>query len=346
MKYIEYTTPEFTDRFNYKKPERIVHQLTGKVLEINGAGMKRRFIQQNGNVPVVDSNNNNTDEEDIESLYYKTTTTGTLPFHGKLTNSNCSTASAVVIAASAAPVTVMPVDAACEQLGIIDTHFFPINDCIKDYSFDRFVATTYKCAIVQEVNRQLLHEHFNIATNTEIDAKDIAATIKFFTESDKYIAVTDEQVQRDIAFVRKHYFVDTLDIWINGLDNYRRKHLVWDCDDPDKMNVPVYQYGRKIKSYSNIHTIDGDYCLRMPSELRDELQAWYNADKKTCMKFIKEKLSEVFVLNGLDKQGNESNWTSFKKTFCNRAKEALTIDYSNVKQHLIDFIDKYKVWTR
>ena len=54
MKYIEYTTPEFTDRFNYVKPERIEHQLPGKVLEINGAGMKRRFIQQNGTLPVVD----------------------------------------------------------------------------------------------------------------------------------------------------------------------------------------------------------------------------------------------------------------------------------------------------
>lgn len=337
MKYIEYTTPEFADRFNYVKPKRIVHQLPGKVLEINGAGMKRRFIQQNGNVPVVDIEKNILKSKN--PVYNnKITTTGKLPFHGNMTNSDCSTASAVVAA-------VMPVDAACEQLGIIDTHFFPINDCIKDYSFGRFVATTYKCAIVQEVNRQILHEHFNIATNTVIDAKDIAATIKFFAETDKYIAVTDEQVQRDVAFVRQHYFVDAIDVWINGVENYKRKHLVWDCDDPDGMNVPVYQYGRKIKSYSNIHTIDGDYCLRMPPELRDELQAWYNADKKTCMKVLKEKLSEVFVLNGVDKQGNESNWTSFKKTFCNRAKERLSVDYSNVNQHLIEFVEKYKVWT-
>ena len=341
MKYIEYTTPEFIDRFNYIKPERIEHQLPGKVLEINGAGTKRRFIQQNGNVPVVDSNNNYTKDFTKNFAVYnnKTTTTGTLPFHGNLTNSDCLTASAVVE-------TIMPadLDAACEQLGIIDTHFFPINETIKDYSFDRFAATTYKCAIVQEVNRQLLHEHFNIATNTEIDAKDIQATIKFFTGTNKTYTITDEQVKRDIAYVRNHYYVDFLDIWINGADNYRRKHLVWDDDDHDKMNVPVYQYGRKVKSYSNIHTIDGDYCLRMPSELRDELQAWYNADKKTCMKFLKEKLSEVFVLNGLDKQGNESNWSSFKKTFCNRAKDTLVIDYSDVQQHLIDLVDKYKVW--
>lgn len=339
MKQIEYTTPEFTDRFNYIKPERIIHAFPGKVLEINGAGTKRRFIQQNGTIPIVDSNNNYTAAADAAVYNNKTTTIGMVPFHGNLTNSDCLTASAVVE-------TIVPVDldAVCEQLGIIDTNFFPINDCIKDYSFDRFAATTYKCAIVQEVNRQLLHEHFNIAINTEIDAKDIQATIKFFTETNKAYTITDEQVKHDIAYVRNHYYVDFLDIWINGVDNYKRKHLVWDDDDHDKMNVPVYQYGRKVKSYSNIHTIDGDYCLRIPSELRDELQAWYNADKKSCMKFLKEKLSEVFVLNGVDKQGNESNWTSFKKQLSKGTKDALVIDYSDVQQHLIDLVDKYKVW--
>jgi len=312
--------------------------LGGKVLEVNGAGCKKRFaysLSKIGNLTVVDkplrlSTNNHCNNS--KGCNYNWITVSR-----QSTDSNHPTASAVV----------ETIDRLAESIGLIDTHYFPKQQYENKGSVRLNQDALYKCVIVQEVNRQLLFEAVGLENSniTDIEPADIAATCKHFKLPP--IIKKKEEISKDIEFVKSHYIPEQLDVWVNGWEKASERFVnpdikIAENNEKTTFDIPVYQYGRKVSSFKTIHTIDGDYIMRLPVILRDKIQAWYNADSKNCMKVLKKKLSRVFVLKGEDLQGEKSDWTAFKKSLCNGKKENIVIDYSDVEKYIDDYLDMYE----
>jgi hypothetical protein len=163
---------------------------------------------------------------------------------------------------------------------------------------------------------------------------------ELFDAVKKFVKKVD--IQKDLQYVKDHYLPEQIDIWINGLENAKRHFLLDDEEDKMTSEVKVYQYGRKQIGYKNLHSFDGDFYLKMPIQLRDQIQCWYNQDSKTCINVLKEKLKDVFVLKGEDAKGLKSDWTSFKKQLSKRKNEQLDIDISDVEQNIDSLLDFYK----
>ena len=309
----------------------------GKILEINLHGCKKRFLHglivKNGTIIVVDIKGNaklKLQRQIISNINYNY---GTDWYQ---TDSHLSTASAVLLT----------VDDLAAAVGLIDTHYFPTaNPTAKPNVIKMHIDAIYKCAIIQEVNRQLLFEACGLKYKTQIEQFDITRTVNHYLNRVKEgiydYQVSQEKIESDIAFVKNNYVPERLDIWINGIAVVRERYSIVKDIETD-FDIPVYQFGRKTSVYNNIHSIDGDYMLRLPVLVRDKLQAWYNRDNKACVKFLKSKLSEAFVLKGIDKQGYPSDWTSFKKQLSKRKNEKLNIDFSTVQHDIEVIVDIYK----
>ena len=314
--------------------------LGGKVLEVNGAGCKKRFMHslKIGNLIIVVDKKEGACAADARRNYQKGINYNWITVSRQSTDSNHPTASAVV----------ETIDRLAECVGLIDTNYFPKQKYENKGSVRLNQDALYKCAIVQEVNRQLLFETVGLskmAAKTEIDPADIVATCNHFGLPP--IIKKKAEIAKDIEFVKSHYIPERLDVWINGWDKVSERYVNPDvkiAEEREKttFDIPVYQYGRKVSSFKTIHTIDGDYIMRLPVILRDKIQAWYNADSKNCMKVLKKKFSRVFVLKGEDLQGEKSDWTAFKKSLCNGKKENIDIDYSDVEKYIDDYLDMYE----
>lgn len=341
-------------------------QLGVRILEVNGAGTKKRivnFISKNGTPSVVV--NNSTISSNCIIIKRNNNYNWSTAKADTADHSNFQTASAVVVA----------IDDLAESLGMIDTHYFPsfkyqecagkkIKSLPKQHKVHRLKNTQainrhfemiYKSAIVQEVNNQMLmNELYPRCSRTVITPSDIAATLTHYINRYEHCLSDDElfkvikdfikkvDIQKDLQYVKDHYLPEQIDIWINGLENARRHYLLDDEEDKMTSEVRVYQYGRKQIGYKNIHSLDGEFYLKMPIQLRDKIQCWYNKDSKKCINVLKEKLKDVFVLKGEDAKGFESDWTSFKKQLSKRKNEELDIDISDVEKNIDSLLDFYK----
>lgn len=341
-------------------------QLGARILEVNGAGTKKRivnFISKNGTPNIVVNNSEVVSNCIIikrnNNYNWSTAKADTAA------QSNFKTASAVVVA----------IDDLAEKLGMIDTNYFPsfkyheydgrkikslprqhrVHRLKTVYAMNRHFEMIYKSAIVQEVNNQMLmNELFNRSSTTVITPADIAATLTHYINRYEHCMSNTElfdavnsfvkkvDIQKDLQYVKDHYLPEQIDIWINGLENAKRHFLLDDEEDRMTSEVKVYQYGRKQIGYKNLHSFDGDFYLKMPIQLRDQIQCWYNQDSKTCINVLKEKLKDVFVLKGEDAKGLKSDWTSFKKQLSKRKNEPLDIDISDVEQNIDSLLDFYK----
>jgi len=341
-------------------------QLGARILEVNGAGTKKRianFVSKNGTPNIVV--NNSTISSNCIIIKRNNNYNWSTAKADTSANSNFQTASAVVVA----------IDDLAEKLGMIDTNYFPsfkyqecaskkIKSLPKQHKVHRLKSTQaiyrhiemiYKSAIVQEVNNQMLmNELYPRSSRTVITPSDIAATLTHYinryehcmSDDDLFTAIKNfikkADIQKDLQYVKDHYLPEQIDIWINGLENAKRHFLLDDDEDKMTSEVKVYQYGRKQIGYKNIHSMDGEFYLKMPIQLRDKIQCWYNQDNKKCIKVLEEKLKDVFVLKGEDAKGFKSDWTSFKKQLSKRKKEDLNIDISDVEKNIDSLIDFYK----
>ena len=92
-------------------------------------------------------------------------------------------------------------------------------------------------------------------------------------------------------------------------------------------------------SYKMVVTYDGDMCLKIPSSLRAEIQAWYESNPRKCRKELTAMLNDKFC-NGIDANGIRRNFNSiFRSLKSRRVKPA--DDFTNVKNNIQHLLDTY-----
>ena len=342
------------------------YDIGAKTLHINGAGTKSIVsnflnsqigtnsgiiisVNNKGkfNIPVNNNRNNNT-----------------------INGTNSLTAGAVdgslrsPIAASAAPLTVdAAVDACFEELGLIDTHLFLPTVSYSnthehaDYGFfswsnkdendlDYYIQLIYKCAIIQHSNYCKAVQHLCPGDYDELipDVNDIYKTLNTWISKTNYpktyidarIAAFMKTISNDSIANDYRKYNDAhhwaIRKWIDG-DEHHQCRLLLNPDD-DQQCVRVSCYGGRDCVMNKIVTYDGDYCLKMPYDLREDLQGLYESDARGFKKKFTEMLKDKFC-EGIDVNGEAHSISSFFLAFKKRNIKYTGRDYS-------DAIDQFK----
>lgn len=335
------------------------YDIGAKTLHINGTGTKSivsNFLnsQIGTNSGIIISVNNNKFDISVNNNRNNNTINGT----------NSLTASAVdgslrsPIAASAAPLTVdAAVDACFEELGLVDTHLFLPTVSYSnthehaEYGFfswsnkdennlDYYIQLIYKCAIIQHSNYCKAVQHLCPGDYDELipDVNDIYKTLNTWisktnypkTHIDARIAAFMKTISNDSIANDYRKYKDAhhwaIRKWIDG-DDHHQCRLLLNPDD-DQQCVRISCYGGRDCVMNKIVTYDGDYCLKMPYDLREDLQGLYESDARGFKKKFTEMLKDKFC-EGVDVKGEAHSSSSFFLAFKKRNIKYTGRDYSD-----------------
>lgn len=347
---------EVTGQLTVKTQE---YDIGAKTLHINGAGTKSivaNFLKcQIGTINGIIISNNNKGKFEIPVNNNRNNNT---------INGTNSSSLRSRIAASAAPLTVdAAVDACFEELGLIDTHVFLPSVSYSnthehaDYGFfswsnkdennlDYYIQLIYKCAIIQHSNYVKAVQYLCPDDYDELipDVNDIHKTLNTWISKTnypkKYIdariaafmkTISNDSVANDyMKYKDAHHW--TIRKWID-CDEHHNCRLLRNPDD-DQQCVRVSCYGGKDCVMNKIVTYDGDYCLKMPYDLREDLQGLYESDARGFKKKFTEMLKDKFC-EGIDVNGEAHSISSFFLAFKKRNIKYTGRDYS-------DAIDQFK----
>ena len=294
-----------------------------------------------------------------------------VPFQGNSGYNSLLDQQAGVIAASAAPVTVMPavlteaqVDDAFVQLHLNDTNYIPTviyknNHKFKKNGFYTFTNSDertlnghleimYKCMLVQAFNYHDVYQHYidPDCDDMIVTPEDIEKSLRFWVpkldypekESDRMVTsfmlnITDDKIAKDYEIAKSSSWM--LRKWFDG-DNFTERLRI----NPDVQLLTIYEYGNKDISFDMVVTYDGDMCLKMPSTLRAELQAWYESNPRQCRKELTAMLNDKFCNNAVDANGEEHTFDSIFRSLKNRTVQPAR-EYTNAKRDLAELLDIY-----
>lgn len=204
----------------------------------------------------------------------------------------------------------------------------------------------YKCMLVQHFNYVNVWKQFMPDDDAEImpTANDIEYSLRIWV---KMLKMPQQQTERCIkAFVSKisdntiandynNYACKhcwTVRKWFDGNSNSERFRIY-----PDDKLIKVYTYGQKDCTFESVVTYDGEYCLKMPNDLRCELQAWYNSNPREFRNEFTALLKTRFC-DSVDVNGEEH---SFKPFFNQMKKRKVKATPTFDKKHFIDLFKLY-----
>ena len=145
--------------------------------------------------------------------------------------------------------------------------------------------------------------------------------------------ITDEKISKDYEIAKSSSW--TLRKWFDG-DNFTERLRIY----PDVKLLTIYEYGHKDTSFNKIVTYDGDMCLKMPSSLRAEIQAWYEHNPRQCRKELTAMLGDKFCNGSVDVNGEEHDLNSFFRSLKNRTVKPAK-EFANVKKNMQQLLDLY-----
>ena len=336
------------------------YDIGAKTLHINGQGTKSivanflnsQIITTNGIIISV----NNKGKFEIPVNYNRQNNT--------ISGNISETADAVdgslrsPIAASAAPFTVdAAVDACFEELGLVDTHvFLPTvsysnTHVHADYGFfswsnkdennlDYYIELIYKCAIIQHSNYVKAVQHLCPGDYDELipDVNDIHKTLNTWISKTNYPkkhidaritafmkTITNDSIANDYKkYKDAHHW--TIRRWIDG-DDHHNCRLLRNPDD-DQQCVRVSCYGGKDYAMPGIVTYDGDYCLKMPWDLRRAIQCAYELNPRQFKKDVTAMMKDKFT-DTVDVNGESHNFKQFFIQLSKRTVEPLPSEYDD-----------------
>ena len=266
--------------------------------------------------------------------------------------------------ASAAGLTEAQIDDAFIYLHLNDVNYIPTviyqnNHQFKKNGFYSFTNSDertlnghleimYKCMLVQAFNFHDVYKHCIDPDCDEmtVTPEDIEKSLRHWApklgypekEVDKAVTsfmykITDEKISKDYEIASSSSW--TLRKWYDG-DNFTERLRIY----PDVQLLTIYEYGHKDATFNKIVTYDGDMCLKMPSSLRAELQAWYEANPRQCRKELTAMLSDKFCNGSVDVNGEEHDLNSFFRSLKNRTVKPAK-EFANVKENMQQLIDLY-----
>lgn len=350
------------------------------LLQLNGAGCKAALLHNSNhhaegvNQSIIsgvalkghstcniENNNNNQN-----SIYYNLNNiTLGVPFQGNSKYNLLSDQQAGGIATEhAASLTEAQIDEAFVDLHLNDTHYIPTVIYQNSHQFKKngFYSFTnsdertlnghleimYKCMLVQAFNFHDVYKHCIDPDCDEmiVTPEDIEKSLRHWApklgypekEVDKAVTsfmykITDEKISKDYEIAKSSSWM--LRKWFDG-ENFTERLRIY----PDVRLLTIYEYGHKDTSFDKIVTYDGDMCLKMPSSLRAELQAWYEANPRQCRKELTAMLSDKFCNGTVDVNGEEHNFNSFFRSLKNRTVKPAK-DFANVKKNMQQLLDLY-----
>ena len=313
---------------------------------------------------IIDNNNNSNN-----SIYYYNLDNiiPGVPFQGNSKYNLLSDQQAGSIAtelASAAGLTEAQIDDAFVYLHLNDTHYIPTVIYQNEHQFKKngFYSFTnsdertlnghleimYKCMLVQAFNFHDVYKHCIDPDCDEmtVTPEDIEKSLRHWApklgypekEVDKAVTsfmykITDEKISKDYEIAKSSSW--TLRKWYDGVNFTERLRIY-----PDVQLLTIYEYGHKDATFNKIVTYDGDMCLKMPSSLRAELQAWYEHNPRQCRKELTAMLSDKFCNGSVDVNGEEHNFNSFFRSLKNRTVKPAK-EFANVKKNMQQLLDLY-----
>jgi hypothetical protein len=323
------------------------------LLPLNGAGTKAAILHNSKGHPKYNilSINLNGKFSNSPILYSENIISG-VPFQGSENISDSDTASAVVVA-------IMPadLDRAFESNYCVDTNYIPQpiyqnHHKFKDYEgfytfsnaderlLDGHLELMYKCMLVQANNYHKVWKDLvdSKCDEVKVTPQDIERSLYFWAPR---LGFPQKETAKRIELFMKKVTQDKIDsdsqiasgsawrvrIWFDG-DNWQERFRIV----PDVKLLPIYEYGHKDASFEKIVTYDGDMCLKMSSDVRAELQAWYESNPRQCRKEFTKMLKERFV-EGKDVNGIEHDFNSLFRSLKNRkVKAAQSFNPENLKR--------------
>ena len=266
--------------------------------------------------------------------------------------------------AAGAALTEAQIDDAFIYLHLNDTNYIPTVIYKNEHQFKKngFYSFTnsdertlnghleimYKCMLVQAFN---FHDAYKHCIDPDCDEmivtpEDIEKSLRHWApklgypekEVEKAVTsfmykITDEKISKDYEIASSSSW--TLRKWYDG-DNFTERLRIY----PDVQLLTIYEYGHKDATFNKIVTYDGDMCLKMPSSLRAELQAWYEANPRQCRKELTAMLSDKFCNGSVDVNGEEHNFNSFFRSLKNRTVKPAK-EFANVKENMQQLLDLY-----
>lgn len=238
-----------------------------------------------------------------------------------------------------------------------NTHQFPnkfFSWSNKDENrLDYYIKLIYKCAIIQHSNYVKAMRYFFPDECDELipDVNDIKQTLHVWigklnfprARVDERIRaflnkITDTSVEKDYnKYKDTHHW--QIRYWIDESLEHHCERLLRNQDD-DQRCIRVNVYGTKDCIMRNIVTYDGQYCLRLPYDLRISLQGLYEANarqfKKTMMPILLKKFSD-----SIDANEESHSLSSFFLAFKKRNIKYDGRDYSEAVKHFESLIGLY-----
>ena len=170
------------------------------------------------------------------------------------------------------------------------------NNIIENYNI--LLDYTNTRLLPNEIIVELLNIVNNILSRiTIIETNDIVKSLHFYgsklTKDSKLLSKAIDYVLNNLPNSSNIHFDNLWQVqsWIDPR-GFEAKFATFSDKKPF---MKIYSYGSKEFGFENVHTYDGDFILRMPKQLRCELQAWYNEDSKDFRKTVIPVLERIFV---------------------------------------------------
>jgi len=253
---------------------------------------------------------------------------------------------------------------------LIDTHYFPKNsDNSKQHLLQRLgfhIEVIYWSTILNFYNMKFIMEKLGIPFECSITKKDVEFNVRYWMNK---VTASRETANNEISmFFSQMNVNENIEQMKFDFQNYYmfcqrlgvfpflefmkvREDRILEMDGfRNKLKIRVYRGGKsREKGYDKVRSLDNQFCLYIPNEMKMKLYSWYKTDKKECRTWINKELEDSFMIGKVYSESDDEYYgthflfQSISKYICTNEVDSLgENDIFGLKLELHSWIESVK----